>query len=286
MLLWAIVLFRDNKGYRQKVAVVSGATGGIGRILCHRLRQRGYRVVGLSRRESLSSETICVDCMVTCDLTDAATIDEAARTIRHICGGIDLFVFCAGTISPQPVADLRRDAVMEQIQINLVGVMLLTKAILPTMVKGSHIIYTNSMAAIFPLADSSVYTASKFGLRGFALALGQELRPRNIRVSSIFPGSVDTAMLRTEMEQGGSVLNFMSVPCAPETIAEWILVTAAREHAENFPSTCDRIFCDLFLWFPFILRLCLPFMTVWSRVGRARYRRRCLKNRSAGVSSG
>ncbi|MFT8541710.1 SDR family NAD(P)-dependent oxidoreductase [Acetobacter sp.] len=266
-------MFEKSRETRQKVAVVSGASGGIGRALCHQLRQRGYRVIGLSRQQAPAAETSYVDCMLACDLSDSQSIHETARTIGQACTSIDLFIFCAGVISPQPVATLEHAPVIEQIQTNLLGVMLLTNAILPTMAKDSHIIYANSMAGIFPLAGSSVYTASKFGLRGFALALEQELKPRHIRVSSVFPGSVNTPMLATEMEHGGSVLNFMSAPQEPEAIATWILSSHVRNHVENFPSSFDRLFCSLFLWSPAFLRLCLPLMTAWAKSRRAHYRK-------------
>ncbi|WP_165991896.1 SDR family NAD(P)-dependent oxidoreductase [Acetobacter lambici] len=273
-------MFEKNKKTGQKTAVVSGASGGIGRALCYQLRQRGYWVIGLSRQVNPAVDTAYVDCMLTCDLTDSKTIEDAARTIGNTCDSINLFVFCAGVISPQSVATLEHGLATEQVQINLVGVMLLTNAILPMMAKGSHIIYTNSMAGIFPLAGSSVYSASKFGLRGFALALEQELKPQQIHVSSIFPGSVNTSMLATEMEHGGSVLNFMSAPQEPEAIANWILSNGVGKHVENFPSSFDRLFCSLFLWSPRFLRLCLPFMTAWAKASRTRYRKSLLKNRS------
>ncbi|OUJ11033.1 SDR family oxidoreductase [Acetobacter okinawensis] len=273
-------MFHESRESRRKVAVVSGASGGIGRALCDLLRQRGYWVIGLARAQGRALDAAHVDHSVTCDLTDAASLAEAARAIRHASEHIDLFVFCAGAIAPQPVATLQADLALEQVQINLVGVMQLTHAILPAMAEGSHIIYTNSMAGVFPLAGSSVYTASKFGLRGFALALEQELRPRKIRVSSVFPGSVNTSMLMKEMEQGGSVLNFMSAPQEPEAIAEWILATSHKKRVENFPSSFDSFFCTLFLWSPRFLRLCMPLMTAWAKAGRARYRRNRLKNAS------
>ena len=273
-------MFHESRESRRKVAVVSGASGGIGRALCDLLRQRGYWVIGLARAQGRALDAAHVDHSVTCDLTDAASLAEAARAIRHASEHIDLFVFCAGAIAPQPVATLQADLALEQVQINLVGVMQLTHAILPAMAEGSHIIYTNSMAGVFPLAGSSVYTASKFGLRGFALALEQELRPRKIRVSSVFPGSVNTSMLMKEMEQGGSVLNFMSAPQEPEAIAEWILATSNKKRVENFPSSFDSFFCNLFLSSPRFLRLCMPMMTAWAKAGRARYRRNCLKKTS------
>ena len=273
-------MFHESRESRRKVAVVSGASGGIGRALCDLLRQRGYWVIGLARAQGRALDAAHVDHSVTCDLTDAASLAEAARAIRHASEHIDLFVFCAGAIAPQPVATLQADLALEQVQINLVGVMQLTHAILPAMAEGSHIIYTNSMAGVFPLAGSSVYTASKFGLRGFALALEQELRPRKIRVSSVFPGSVNTSMLMKEMEQGGSVLNFMSAPQEPEAIAEWILATSNKKRVENFPSSFDSFFCNLFLSSPRFLRLCMPMMTAWAKAGRARYRRNCLKTTS------
>ncbi|MBB2204723.1 SDR family NAD(P)-dependent oxidoreductase [Gluconacetobacter takamatsuzukensis] len=259
--------------FPQKTAIVSGATGGIGQFLCRRLREQGYRIVILSRRAGVPPG-IAADLAVTCDLMDAGAVAAAGRVIRDACPTIDLFVSCAGTISPQPAGGLDGELVRRQVETNLTGVILLTEEVLPHIAAGGRILFVNSMAGVFPLAGSAVYTASKFGLRGFARALALELRPRRIRVVSVFPGSVDTPMFRDEMEQGGSLLNFMSWPQDPERAAAWILAAAGSRKEEHFPSFIDRIFPALFLWSPVFMRLCMPVMTTWSRLTRWVYRRR------------
>ncbi|MBB2163483.1 SDR family oxidoreductase [Gluconacetobacter sp. 1b LMG 1731] len=264
---------QESENSRRKTVVISGATGGIGRFLCRQLRQEGCRVVILSRQADMPAD-IAADMAVTCDLMDAGAIATAGVAIRRACPRIDLFISCAGTISPQTVGVLDSERVRRQVETNLTGVILLTQEVLPNIAVGGRILFVNSMAGVFPLAGSAVYTASKFGLRGFARALAQELRPRGIHVLSVFPGSVDTSMFRDEMEQGGSLLNFMSWPQAPERAAAWILAAARGRKEEHFPSIIDRIFPPLFLCSPMFLRLCMPVMTVWSRLTRWCYRRR------------
>lgn len=257
----------------QKTVVLSGATGGIGRFLCRLLRQKGYRVVILSRRPEVAAD-LEADLLVACDLMDEASIALAGQIIRADCPEIDLFISCAGTIFPQIVGELDGDAVRGQVETNLTGVILLTNALLPNIPSGGRIVFVNSMAGVFPLAGSAAYTASKFGLRGFARALALELRPRRIHVASVFPGSVDTPMFRAEMEQGGSLLNFMSWPQAPERAAAWIVAATQSRKEEHFPSCIDWIFPALFLWCPVSLRLCLPVMKVISWLTRWFYLRR------------
>lgn len=264
---------QENGLSRQKTVIVSGATGGIGQFLCRRLRQDGYRIIILSRRAGMPPD-IEADLAVCCDLMDAGAIAAAGQAIRDACPAIDLFISCAGTISPQPAGALDGEDVRRQVDTNLTGVILLTNEVLPNIVAGGRVLFVNSMAGVFPLAGSAVYTASKFGLRGFARALALELRPRRIRVTSVFPGSVDTAMFREEMAQGGSLLNFMSWPQAPERAADWILGAARGGKEEHFPSLIDRIFPPLFLCSPVFLRLCLPVMIVWSHLTRWYYLRR------------
>ncbi|MFS3134949.1 SDR family NAD(P)-dependent oxidoreductase [Gluconacetobacter sacchari] len=256
-----------------RTVVVSGATGGIGRFLCHQLRRQGYRIVILTRRAD-GAPDIAADRVVTCDLMDGRSIAAAGKAIREVCPRVDLFIACAGAIVPQSAGALDGEDVRRQVETNLTGVILLTHELLPDIPAGGRILFVNSMAGVFPLAGSAVYTASKFGLRGFARALALELRPRRIHVASVFPGSVETPMFRDEMEQGGSVLNFMAWPQAPERAAAWILKAAEGRREEYFPSCIDRVFPGLFLSCPAFLRLCLPFMMVWSRLTRWCYLRR------------
>ncbi|AQU87976.1 3-ketodihydrosphingosine reductase [Komagataeibacter nataicola] len=253
-----------------RVAVVTGATGGIGQALVRRMRARGYAIIILSRQARPDSSGITT---VVCDLTNNESIKQAAATIAARTAKVDVLVHCAGVITPQPVGRLDSATIASQIAVDLTAPIELTNALLPIMPRGGHIVFVNSMAAAFPLAGSSVYTAAKFGLRGFARALEQELRPRRIQVSSIYPASVNTPMLSQEMAAGGSIYNFIDPPQEPDVTAQRILECCERGSREIFSSVFDKLFTHACLTSMRLLNLSLPIMKLLGRRGHRRYLR-------------
>ncbi|MFT8788931.1 SDR family NAD(P)-dependent oxidoreductase [Komagataeibacter saccharivorans] len=255
----------------RRIAVVTGATGGIGQALVRDMTQRGYTVIILSRQSLPQMPGVST---VRCDLTDMDSVRQAAADILGQAPQIDILVHCAGIITPQPVGQLDSVTVASQIAVDLSAPIELTNALLPAMGAGGHIVFVNSMAAVFPLAGSSVYTAAKFGLRGFARALEQELRPRRIRVSSIYPASVNTPMLKREMETGGSMYNFIDPPLEPEVIARRILKCCESASRETFSSVFDKLFTHACLLSMPLLNLSLPIMKMLARRGYRAHQRR------------
>lgn len=235
------------------------------------MTQRGYTVIILSRQSLSQMPGVS---MVRCDLTDMDSVRQAAADILEQAPQIDILVHCAGIITPQPVGQLDSVTVASQIAVDLSAPIELTNALLPAMGTGGHIVFVNSMAAVFPLAGSSVYTAAKFGLRGFARALEQELRPRRIRVSSIYPASVNTPMLKREMETGGSMYNFIDQPLEPEVIARRILKCCESASRETFSSVFDKLFTHACLLSMPLLNLSLPIMKMLARRGYRAHQRR------------
>ena len=232
---------------------------------------RGYRVIILSRQGMVDMPGVTV---VACDLTDMDSICTAVpHIIRHE-PTIDILVHCAGVITPQPVGAMDSTVTADQIAVDLAAPIELTNALLPAMRDGGHIVFVNSMAAVFPLAGSSVYTAAKFGLRGFARALEQELRPRRIQVSSLYPASVNTPMLTREMNAGGSIYNFIDPPQEPEVTARRILECCERRSHERFSSLFDKLFTHACLTFMPLLNLSLPIMKLLGRRGYRAHMRR------------
>ncbi|ATU73746.1 3-ketodihydrosphingosine reductase [Komagataeibacter rhaeticus] len=254
-----------------RVAVVTGATGGIGRALVRRMLGCGYRVIILSRQGTVDLPAVTI---VPCDLTDGNSIRAAAPVIASHAPAIDVLVHCAGVITPQSVGELDSAVTADQIAVDLVAPIELTNALLPTMRDGGHIVFVNSMAAVFPLAGSSVYTAAKFGLRGFARALEQELRPRRIQVSSLYPASVNTPMLSREMNAGGSIYNFIDPPQEPDVTARRILECCKHRSRERFSSVFDKLFTHACLASMPLLNLSLPIMKMLGRRGYRAYLRR------------
>lgn len=185
-----------------KVAVVTGASKGIGRFTAQELAAAGADLV-LGARHAETLERVRLEVAdrgrraVTrsTDVRDpahcAALIDAALQEF----GRIDILVNNAGIGAFGPTADVTDDTWRAILDTNLSGVFYCTRAALPHFQrqKSGHIVNISSVAGREGIAGAAAYCASKFGLTGFADALSREVAEHNIRVSTLFPGRVETA---------------------------------------------------------------------------------------------
>ncbi|GBQ67352.1 short chain alcohol dehydrogenase [Ameyamaea chiangmaiensis NBRC 103196] len=255
-----------------RLAVLTGASGGIGRALIPHLKAAGFEIAAFVRPETPFDEAGVL--RVDADLSAVASIDAACAIIRAWERPVHLLVHCAGVIHPSTVAALKAEQVEHEIAINLTAPAVLTTGLLPLMPAGAHIVFVNSMAGALALPGAGLYSATKFGLRALALSLGAELRPRAIRVSSIFPGAVETPMFAREMSEGGSILNFVSPPVSADAMARRIARLCTHPRTETFPSRSDGVFANLCLAMPCLLRAAMPILLWVGRRGQTRYRSR------------
>jgi 2-dehydro-3-deoxy-L-rhamnonate dehydrogenase (NAD+) len=262
----------DGKG---KFALVTGAAGGIGQPITRRLLDAGFHVLMLdinatgleAARAKLGGTTTGI----VCDLTDPASVAQAAARVGALTGRIDVIVNNAGLIKPGPFLSLKEEDIERQVQINLLGPLRVLHHFLPSVPNGGSVVNIVSMAGILPLADSSVYTAGKFGLRGFSNSLSLELRSRNIRVSGIYPSGVDTPMLRMEAQSGGSPLNFVSDPLSAEQVAETAVRAIGEGRLEYYLPYGDGILSRILGNIPWILPRLLPMFLKKGIEGHKRY---------------
>lgn len=184
------------------VVIITGASSGIGEQAALLLGARGYRVVLAARRmerlEALA-EQIRLDggdaLAIPLDLSRIGQIQELVDRVRKELGRIDTLVNNGGYArhlwldQQDPTADIQY-----QLQVNLVGMIQLTRAVLPDMLAAGEgqIIHISSVASYVGIPTYSMYNASKFGSRGFMASLRRELRGTGVVVSEIFPGAVDT----------------------------------------------------------------------------------------------
>ena len=142
-------------------------------------------------------------------------------------------------------------SIPRDIGINLIAPLHIIHSVAPWMrAPGGAIVNTISLASIAPLAGSSVYSATKFGLRGFNIALHMEMKARGITVSGVLPGAIDTPMLLKETREGATALNFLGDPLPPETVAKTILRAAKQGRLEYYVPYSERILSSLALFFP------------------------------------
>ncbi len=185
------------------VAVVTGASAGLGKAFALALVNKGCEVYGLARSEDK------LDALrdtlgprfhpVPCDVTDEKAVTDAFKEIGKDADRIDVLVNNAGLGVFGPVADLTVDEWDVQMATNLRGVFLCTRAVLPAMKAqneksgfGGHIVNIASIAGRIGNPNLAAYNTSKFGLRGFSDALMKEVRDDGIRVTCFYPGSIAT----------------------------------------------------------------------------------------------
>lgn len=185
-----------------KTALVTGATGGIGNAIARALHTQGAHVKISGRRaevlESLASELGERAHVLPADLSRP---DEVAALAERA-GEIDVLVANAALPGSGRLDDYSWDEVERAVAVNLSAPIKLTHALLPAMLaRGSgHLVYISSISGKVPAAGSSIYSATKFGLRGFAFSLHEELRDKGIGVTTVFPGFIRDAGMFADTE--------------------------------------------------------------------------------------
>lgn len=223
---------RDISG---SIALVTGASSGIGEAAARALSGAGVRVVMAARSgdrlAQLESELAGASA-VECDVGDPEQVSRLFEQIREEHGGLDLLFNNAGVGYFGRFADSKRDEWYEQVDANIYGVLYCTQEAIPLMQgrEGAMISTVSSIAGRAGMEGWSVYAATKHAVVGFHDALRRELGPEGIRVSLIEPGAVHTSwgfnVPREKMQERREQLEALHA----EDIAE-VLVSAFRQPA-------------------------------------------------------
>jgi NAD(P)-dependent dehydrogenase (short-subunit alcohol dehydrogenase family) len=196
----------DNIALRGKVAWVTGGGRGIGASVAQRLASFGATVV-ISGRSVAPLQTVNQQIVASggscrtqvCDVTVWGQVEATVKRVQQEFGRLDILVNNAGVAAPGgPLHQLSFEDWEAVMNTNLRGVFYAIKASTGLMVAsgGGHIINISSIASKNALPGAAAYSASKWGLNGLSVAVAEELRGQNIRVSIICPGSTDTELIR------------------------------------------------------------------------------------------
>lgn len=190
---------------KDKVTLVTGGGRGIGRETCILLAKQGAKVAVFSDNETESKETASYisevvggeAIAITGDVRSEEDINQAVRTTEQSLGSIDILINNAGVMLLKPFHEMtvkEWDFVQD---VNIRGVYLCTRAVVPQMIEKKHgvIINLSSIWGTKGGPDRSAYIASKYACLGFSKALGEELKPYKIRVNAVCPGPVNTKMM-------------------------------------------------------------------------------------------
>lgn len=224
-----------SNNFTNQIAIITGASSGIGRATALALARAGAHVVLAARRAAeladVAAEVRALGrqaLAVPTDVADQAQVERlVAETIGHF-GRVDIAVANAGVYLRAPVAESSAEIYQRSLQVNFFGALHLALAVLPTMrtQRRGHIVLVSSMDGKIGIPPDGPYVAAKFALAGFGDVLRQELHGAGIGVSTIFPGRVDTPMI------DDLTVPAISAKIAPDDVARAILGAIRHRRAE------------------------------------------------------
>jgi 3-oxoacyl-[acyl-carrier protein] reductase len=218
-----------------KVAIVTGASAGIGAASARALAAEGAQLVVTARREerleSLASEIRAMGGHAAVVLGDARDEDTARRTVEAAVstgGRVDILVNNAGIGVYSDLVDTSADEYDEMMDTNVRSTFLFTRHAVPEMIRqgAGTVLMVSSMAGLYGFAGEAVYCATKFAQVGFAQALDRELRPKGIKVGVICPGGTKTefALGRGRTAEGVAESGMLE----PEDVAGAVLLACTQ----------------------------------------------------------
>lgn len=219
-----------------KVALITGASRGIGRAIALELAQQGIKRVILLARDrqklaELAQEIEAIGTAATIvpiDLTQTIEVNIAVAQLWRNHGPIHLLVNCAGVAYQNSFLQCKLPQVQEEISLNLLGMYNLTSLVARRMAnhRQGTIVNVSSLMGKIAAPTMATYSATKFAILGFTQALRQELAPYNIQVQALLPSLTDTDMVR------GFQLFRWVIPMTPQQVAQTFVVGLQRDAPE------------------------------------------------------
>ena len=198
--------------YEGKIAVISGASRGIGQAVLRELANRGCHVVAIARPSNTLDDTVnsliqhnlkVTSCP--CDLNDTQAITTICEYLKSEFKRIDILVNCAGVGKLGPFLNMTAQEIQAPIKVPLQAAISLSHELLPAMINHGEgrIINIITPAAYFDLPFMASYSASRSGLLSFTRALDEEYKHQGVRVRAVCPAWVDTGYLVNNHSDGG-----------------------------------------------------------------------------------
>ncbi len=269
----------------ERVFVITGCASGIGRHLAERAVAAGHAVlatdINLAPLADIAAQGAWPSPRVTIaqlDVRDPVAWQTIVQQAVDAWGRIDVLLNVAGIVLPGNVHEISAEQMVAHLDVNARGAMLGTQAAARQMVKqrSGHIVNIASLAGVAPIPGIAPYTASKFAVRGFSLAVAHELAQHGVNVSCICPDAVETPMLDQEMSHDASALAFsarriLTVEEIGRVVFDRVLV---HRPLEVLVPRSRGWLAKLTSALPWTAGWILPSLTRGSRRRQAEYRRR------------
>jgi len=220
--------------FTNRTVIITGASFGVGRATAESFHRMGANVVLVARRaEPLEQAADAIGernriMIVAADVVDNAALARMVSAAAERFGGVYGLVNNAGAHFRGEVATREAAELSTMVDVNLRAPIVLSRLVMPHMqAEGGFIVNVASLAGKLPLDGAATYSATKFGLRAFSLALAEELRATKIRVSVVSPGPIDTGFIMNELDEVADIV-FSQTMCSAEDVAQMI-VDCARD---------------------------------------------------------
>jgi len=234
------------KALKDKLVWITGASSGIGEALTYAFAEKGSRVI-ISGREFSTLEKVKAKCtypskveIVVIDLAKHQGLYQSAQKVNDQFGTVDILINNAGISQRSLVIETDFKVDEQLININLLGTIALTKAVLPSMVskKSGHIIVVSSLMGKFASKYRSSYCAAKHGLQGFFDSLRLEMHEHNVQVMLVCPGFVKTEVSKNALVADGSKQGTMDSGTEngldPSLVAQRIISALSKNKQEVY----------------------------------------------------
>jgi dehydrogenase/reductase SDR family protein 7B len=258
--------YKEKYPFENKVVWITGASSGIGEALAYAFARQGAKLI-LSSRNKKALENVKNNCAQTpneihilpLDLTKLKTLNKKAKKALYIYGRIDIMVHNAGVALRDLVANTDIQIDKKIMDINYFGAVVLTKAVLPSMMKreSGHFLVISSVSGKYGVPKLSAYSASKHALHGFFESLRAEVAKNNIKITMVVPGFVRTNItvnaLNGDGTKYGKQMCVQKNGLNPSSVAIKILEKAEKNKEEVLIGRlevlgvyCQRLFPVLF----------------------------------------
>lgn len=228
-----------HKPSRDRVAVIVGGGGGIGRAIAHELATKGFGLALIDHspgRLEESARAVNANVPISlhpCDITQQERVEETMALIVEKYDGVDILVHAAGLTQVSLARETTIDVYRRVMDVNFLGVVHVTRLLLPSLIKvKGRIVVLSSICGFAPLVGRTGYCASKYALHGYFETLRVEIEAEGVSVTLVCPSFVDTDFAKRGLSGDGSPLSFdrstLGSPLRPDRMARDIVHAALR----------------------------------------------------------
>lgn len=260
-----------------RLVMITGGAGGMGRSMASRLLQRGARCLLVDiDPASLDSAARQLGPGVQCHRADLTKLDEVRALLAEVertHGRLDVLINNAAVTVTGAFEERPVERIVGELNVNLVAPLVLTRLAIPLLRRAPdpRVISIASLGAMFPLPETTVYSASKFGLRGAMLCLGLDGPRMGITFSVVSPSATETPMLIREAIDNGNRLQFMDPPQSPHEVAEQVMRALDHPRLERYVRESESWLVRLVMLLPNLLPRLIPLFASKGEQGHRRY---------------